>query len=281
MPTAIVTDSTACLPAYRVAQSNIHIVPVQVTIDDETFDEGINISSMAVASALTLGRAVTTNRPSPEAFSALYQSLAQNGFDNVVSIHLSSELSGTYSSAVLAARESIIPVEVVDSRTIGLGLGFAVLAAADSAHRGDTLTQIVDKATRKGRAARAYLCVDSLEHLRRGGRMGDAQALVGAALAIKPILEISGGRLIPRDKVRTASRATTRLVELTVQAALELGGNVEVGVHHVGVREKAEVIATAIGKGLPGVPVITTDLGAVLSAHAGPGAIATVVSPIQ
>ncbi|MEY4322573.1 MAG: hypothetical protein RL410_354 [Actinomycetota bacterium] len=279
MPTAIVTDSTACLPAYRVTQARIHVVPVQVTIDDETFDEGVNISSMAVASALTLGREVTTNRPSPEMFSAMYQTLAQNGFDNVVSIHLSSELSGTYSSAVLAARESIIPVQVIDSRTIGLGLGFAVLAAVDAEQRGESLSQIVEVATRRGRAARAYLCVDSLEHLRRGGRIGDAQALVGTALAIKPILEISGGRLIPRDKVRTSSRATTRLVELAVQAALELGGSVEVGVHHVGAREKAELIATSIGKSLPGVPVITTDLGAVLAAHAGPGAVAVVVSP--
>ncbi|MEY4348611.1 MAG: hypothetical protein RIS43_1030 [Actinomycetota bacterium] len=280
MPTAIVTDSTACLPAYRIAQARIHVVPVQVTIDDETFDEGVSVSSMAVASALTLGREVTTNRPSPEAFAKVYQTLAENGFDNVVSIHLSSELSGTYSSAVLAARESIIPVQVVDSRTIGLGLGFAVLAASEAVQRGENLSSIVDVATRRGRAARAYLCVDSLEHLRRGGRIGDAQALVGTALAIKPILEVSGGRLIPRDKVRTASRATSRLGELAVQAALELGGNVEVGVHHVGARERAEAIATSIGKSLPGVPVITTDLGAVLSAHAGPGAVAVVVSPV-
>ena len=122
--------------------------------------------------------------------------------------------------------------------------------------------------------------MDSLEHLRRGGRIGDAQAFVGAALAIKPILEIAGGRLVARDKVRTASRAVERLVALGVQAAAELGGSVEIGVHHAGARDKAETIAAAIGKALPAMPVVTTDLGAVLTAHAGPGSVALVISPL-
>jgi DegV family protein with EDD domain len=263
-----------------VQQSRVKVVPVQVTVDDVTFDEGVDISSLAISSALTLGKEVTTNKPSPERFAEVYSALAHQGYDNVVSIHLSSELSGTYSSAVLAARESIIPVQVVDSRTIAMGLGFAVLAAAEAEIAGASLSDIVEVATRRGRGARAFLYVDSIEHLRRGGRIGDAQAFVGAALSIKPLLEVSGGRLVPRDKVRTASRAHARLVELAVQSALELGGSVEVAVHHVGARDKADQVSVSLGKALPGVPVLIADLGAVLAAHAGPGALAVVVSPV-
>jgi DegV family protein with EDD domain len=280
MSVAIVTDSTACLPAYRVAAANIHVIPVQVTIDDQTFDEGINITSLAVASALTLGKEVTTNKPNPEKFIELYQRLHREGAQSIVSIHLSSELSSTYSSAVMAARESGVPVHVVDSRTIGMGLGFAVLAAVEASTSGASAADVAEVATRRGRAARAWLYVDSLDHLRRGGRIGDAQALVGTALSIKPILEISGGKLVPRDKVRTSSRAVTRMIELVTEAAHEMDLRVEVAVQHVGTRERADSVVQALGKALPGIPIINADLGAVLAAHAGPGALAVVVSPV-
>ncbi|MEY3278478.1 MAG: hypothetical protein RLZZ426_964 [Actinomycetota bacterium] len=280
MTLAIVTDSTACLPAYQVERLGITVVPVQVTIDDRTYDEGIGISSVSVMSALTRGIDVSTNRPSPEKFTQVYATLAARGATEIVSIHLSSELSGTYSSAVLAAREASIPVRVVDSRTIGLGLGFSVLAAAEASGHAPSASHIADVATRRGRAARAWLCVDTLEHLRLGGRIGLAQATVGSVLSIKPILEITGGRIVPTDKVRTMSRAIARLTELAVEAATELGGRVEIGVQHAGAREKVETLATALGKALPGKPVVTSDMGAVLSAHVGPGAIAVVVSPI-
>jgi DegV family protein with EDD domain len=280
MTLAIVTDSTACLPSYQVERLGITVVPVQVTIDDKTFDEGIGISSVSVMSALTRGQAVSTNRPAPEKFAQVYETLAARGATEIVSIHLSSELSGTYSSAVLAAREARVPVRVVDSRTIGLGLGFAVLAAADESAHAPSASHIADIATRRGRAARAWLCVDTLEHLRVGGRIGVAQAAVGSVLAIKPILEVSGGRIVPSDKVRTMSRAIARLTELAVEAAADLGGRVEIGVQHAGAREKVESLSAALGKAQPGVPVVTSDLGAVLSAHVGPGAIAVVVSPV-
>ena len=110
--------------------------------------------------------------------------------------------------------------------------------------------------------------------------IGTAQAVVGSVLSIKPILEIAGGRVVPCDKVRTSARAQQRLVELAVQAAAELGDSVEIGIQHAGAREVAESLSVAMGRALPGVPVVLADLGAVLSAHAGPGALAVIVSPV-
>ena len=280
MTVAVVTDSTACLPAYRIEQARISVVPVQVIIDDRVFSEGVDVTSLAVNTALRDEREVTTSKPSAEVFTSLYRELAFKGATEIVSVHLSSELSGTYSSAVLAAREADLPVRVVDSRTIGLGLGFAALAAADTALSGREGNEVAEVAGRVGRASRAWLYVDTLDFLRRGGRIGSAQAVVGAALSIKPILEIAGGRVVPCDKVRTTSRAHQRLIELAVAAVAELGGRVEVGVQHAGAREAAEALSSALGKALPGVPIVVADLGAVLSAHAGPGALAVIVSPI-
>jgi len=280
MKLAVVTDSTACLPPYRIEQADISIVPVQVTVNDVTYDEGVGISSSAVVAALREGADVTTNRPSPARFADVYRQLAFDGATEILSIHLSSELSGTYSSAVLAAREAEIPVRVIDSRTIGLGLGFGVLAAADARSHGASALDIADVATKVTRAARAWLYVETMDQLRRGGRIGVAQAAVGTALAIKPILEVTGGRVVARDKVRTSSRAASRLVELAVEAAEALGGQVEIGVQHAGVRTAADAVAVAVGKALPGVPVVISDLGAVLAAHAGPGAVALIVAPV-
>lgn len=280
MSIAIVTDSTACLPSYRVEQASIRVVPVHVVIDDRVFSEGVDITSLAVNTALRDGRVVSTSKPNAEMFAGVYQELALQGVSEIVSIHLSSELSGTYSSAVLAAREATLPVRVVDSRTVGLGLGFATLAAADAAWAGKELTDVAEVAQRIGRGTRTWLCVDTLEHLRRGGRIGAAQAVVGSVLAIKPILEIAGGRVVPCDKVRTAARAQQRLVELAVQAAADLGQGVEIGIQHAGAQESAQALSVAMGRALPGVPVVIADLGAVLSAHAGPGALAVIVSPV-
>ena len=280
MSVAIVTDSTACLPAYRVEQASIRVVPVHVVIDDRTFSEGVDITSLAVNTALRDGRVVTTSKPNPETFSAVYQDLALHGVTDIISVHLSSELSGTYSAAVVAAREASLPVRVVDSRTVGLGLGFATLAAADAVIAGKEVAEVADIAQRIGRGTRTWLCVETLDYLRRGGRIGTAQAVVGSVLSIKPILEIAGGRVVPCDKVRTSARAQQRLVELAVQAASELGDAVEIGIQHAGAREVAESLSVAMGKALPGVPVVLADLGAVLSAHAGPGALAVIVSPV-
>ena len=260
MAVAIVTDSTSSLPAYLLEQARISVVPVHVIVDDHVFSEGVDISTESLVEKLRAGATVSTSKPNPEAFADVYRSLAFQGFSDIVSIHVSSELSGTYSSAVIAARSAELPVRVVDSRTIGMGLGFSVLAAADALTQGHGVGVVADRASRCGRAARAWLCVETLEYLHRGGRIGNAQAIVGNALALKPIVEIAGGRLIPRDKVRTTVRAHATLIDYAVSAAAEMGGAVELAVHHAMAAEKADQIATELGRKLPGVAITVVPL---------------------
>ncbi len=280
MPIAVVTDSTACLPKYVVERDRISVVPVQVTIDDTTRDEGVELSSLAVLSALNTGKNVTTNHPSPQTFQNLFSTLQMQGYTEVIAIHLSSELSATYSACVTAARESAIPVRVVDSRSIGLGLGFAVIAASSAVRRSLSTNEVAEIAVNKGKSAKIWLAVETVDHLRKGGRIGTAQALVGTALGIKPILEIVAGKVVPFEKVRTSIRVNSRLVELAVEAASAFEVKVEIGVQHSGNRDRADSLAKEIGKALPGTSVVVADMGAVLSAHAGPGAVALTVSPI-
>ncbi len=280
MAIAVITDSTACLPKYVVERDRISVVPVQVTIDDTTKDEGVELNSLAVLAAINTGKHVTTNHPSPQTFQNLFSTLQMQGYDEVLAIHLSSELSATYSACVTAARDSSIPVRVIDSRSIGLGLGFCVIAASAAVKRGAALNEVAEIAASKGKSAKIWLAVETVDHLRKGGRIGTAQAFVGTALGIKPILEITGGKVVPFDKVRTTLRANSRLVELAVAAASELNGKVEIGIQHSGNRDRADSLAKEIGKALPGVSVVVAELGAVLSAHAGPGAVSVTVSAL-
>lgn len=280
MAIAIVTDSTACLPSYVIERDRISVVPVQVTIEDTTRDESPDLSSLTVLSALSTGKSVTTNHPAPITFQNLFATLQMQGYSQVVAVHLSSDLSATYSACVTAARESVIPVRVVDSRSIGLGLGFSVIAAAKAAKSGKDASQIAQAAIEKGKSAKIWLAVETVDHLRKGGRIGAAQAIVGTALGIKPILQIESGKVVPFEKIRTSLRVNARLVELAVEATHDFGAKVEIGIQHSGNRDRADSLAKEIGKALPGVSVVVTELGAVLSAHAGPGAIALTVSPI-
>jgi DegV family protein with EDD domain len=275
MTIAVITDSTSCLPKYVVDRDRISVIPVQVTIDDTTRDEGIELNSLAVLAAINVGKNVTTNHPSPQTFQNLFSTLQMQGYTEVIAIH-----SATYAACVTAARESAIPVRVVDSRSIGLGLGFAVMAASAAVKKGADVNEVAEIASKKGISAQTWLAVETVEHLRKGGRIGTAQAIVGTTLGIKPILQIAGGKVIPFEKVRTSVRVNSRLVELASEAANTFARKVEIGVQHSGNRDRADSLAKEIGKALPGTSVVVAELGAVLSAHAGPGAIAVTVSPI-
>jgi DegV family protein with EDD domain len=205
---AVVTDSTAYLPAGEAEAHGVTVVPVHVLVAGQAFDDGVDITPDDVAAALRDYRPVTTSRPNPEAFLAAYAAARDAGAEAVVSVHLSSEISGTAGSASLAARESDVDVTVVDSRSIGMGLGFGVLAAARRAAAGAEAQEVADVARRTSGAASVLFYVDTLEYLRRGGRIRAGSAAIGTALSIKPLLTVDDGRVVPLEKVRTASRAS-------------------------------------------------------------------------
>ena len=281
MSVAIVTDSTASLPDDLVASHGITVVPLHVVLGGKQYSEGVDISRAELGDALRKSSSVTTSRPSPQAFLEAYEAAAAAGADAVVSVHISSDMSGTVGSASLAAGQSPIPVVVVDSRSVGMALGYAVLSAAVAARQGLDATTVADIAETRARAATVIFYVDTLEHLRRGGRIGAASALLGSALAIKPLLALTDGHINPIEKVRTASRALSRLEELSLDAVDAAGARgVDIAVHHLDSQARAGDLADRLRAKVPAsTTVILVELGAVVGAHVGPGTIAVAVSP--
>ncbi len=280
MAVAVVTDSTAYLPAELAERYGIRVVPLQVTIGDRTGDESVDITYDDVRTAL-LERdvSVQTSRPAPARFEQAYADAHAGGAAGVVAVTMSAALSGTYDAAQSACDTAPCEVRCVDSRTTAMGLGFAVLAAARSAANGAALEAVATAARDTAAATRTLFCVDTLEYLRRGGRIGRARALLGSALAVKPILHMDGGEIALLDKVRTGSRARARLVDLAVQAAADAPA--DLAVQHAALETPDDLVA-ALRERVPRVrDLVVTRLGAAITAHAGPGVIGVVVSPAE
>ena len=182
---------------------------------------------------------------------------------------------------MLAASQAPIPVEVVDSRSLGMAMGYAVLSAAAAAQQGQEAKTVAAIAISRAEAATVIFYVDTLEHLRRGGRIGAAPALLGAALAIKPLLELSDGHIKPIEKVRTSARALSRLEELALKAVEAAGeSGVDIAVHHLDSQTRADDLVERLRARVPSTAtVVLVELGAVVGAHVGPGTIAVAVSP--
>lgn len=275
---ALVTDSTANLPAPLVEYWGIRVVPVQVIVGDRALKEGVDVNAADVAAALRAGTTVSTSRPAPAAFAEVYRDAAAAGATQIMSAHLSADLSGTYDAAVLAAADSPVPVTVVDSRSVSMGLGYGVVAAARVLAKGGSAESAAQAVVATAQASRVLFYVDSLDFLRRGGRIGSAQRLIGSALAMKPILHLAKGRVQPLEKVRTASRALARLEELAIESAD--GRPVGVAVMHLDAARRAADLAVGIRSRLPEADVIIGEVGAVIGSHVGPGMVAVVVSPV-
>ena len=281
MSVAIVTDSTAYLPVDLVARQGIRVVPLHVVLGGQQFSEGVDVTTAEVAAALRKFTPVSTSRPSPQAFLDAYEAAAANGADTVVSVHISSDMSGTFESATLAASQSPIPVEVVDSRSLGMAMGYAVLSAATAAQQGQDAKVVAAIASSRAGAATVIFYVDTLEYLRRGGRIGAAAALLGSALAMKPLLKLSDGHIQAVERVRTSVRALSRLEELALQAADAAGeSGVDIAVHHLDSQTRAGDLVDRLRRRVtPTTTVMLVELGAVVGAHVGPGTIAVAVSP--
>ena len=274
---AVVTDSTAYLPNDLASSHAITVVPVQVIVSGQPYDEGTGITPHDVAVALREWGVVTTSRPSPERFAAAYLAAAEAGATAVVSAHLSGEMSGTYDSALLASKEAPIPVTVIDTRSVAMAMGFAVLSGATAAMAGADAEAVADVIRRRASTGSALFYVDTLDYLRRGGRIGAAQALLGQALAVKPILELVDGRVTPLEKVRTTSKALARLEELVIERAA--GRPCDIAVHHLDAVARAETLAGHLVARMSDSRVLVSEVGAVVGAHVGPGMVAVAVAP--
>jgi len=276
MSVGIVTDSTCYLPAEVVAELGVEVVPLQVISNGVAFNEVGGISVDEVATALRAGKSVTTSRPNPEVFVEAFEKLHRAGHESIISVHLSSELSGTYESAVLASRKVDFLVDVVDSRGIAMMLGFAVQAGAKLANSGGSHAEVLDLIQRKCTGASIIFYVDSLEFLEKGGRITAMQARMGASMNLKPLLRMINGKVEQQELVRSSEKSIARMIEIIVAAARIKS---EIAVHHVEALDVANTVAAQLRK-LTGVEAISvTSAGAVVGTHVGPGALAVVVSP--
>ncbi len=278
MPVAVVTDSTAYLPPELLATHPLTVVPLTVVLNGAEGLEGVEIFPADATRALSGRRvSVSTSRPAPEQFAQTYRRLLDGGADGIVSVHLSAELSGTVEAAGLAAAEFGDRVAVVDSRSCGMGVGFPVVAAAAAAAAGADRSGVRDAAQDTVERTRVFFYVDTLEFLRRGGRINAASALLGTALSVKPIMHMPDGAIVLRDKVRTASRGIARLVDLAVEAAGD--AEVDLALHHLAAPQRAEALREALAARLGDRlhDTYVSEAGAVVAAHAGPGLACVVV----
>ena len=265
MPIAIVTDSTADLPAPLAESCAISVVPLTVAVEGRSYLDGIEISPEAF---YRRNAPATTSQPSPGRFAETYRRLLEE-HEEVVSLHISARLSGTYAAAVQGAELAGGRIRVVDTGLVSMPLGLVALAASRMAESGERGAEVERRVRELAAGMGVYFVVATLENLRRGGRIGGAAALLGSVLQMKPVLSIQEGQVTPFERVRTQERAIGRLIELV--RATDRGQGLCAIVGHAAAEDHAERIANEIE------PVCETllvhPLGPVVGAHAGPGTV--------
>ncbi len=268
MTIRIVTDSACDLPPALEAAHHITIVPLSIRFGGEEFTDRKDLStkefwSRCASSALL----PETAAPSPGAFEAAFRAAAADGAEGVVCINLSADLSATFQAAELAAKAvaDVVPVRVIDSRTLTMGLGNLCLSAARVAEAGKTIDEVVAAVEERIPLTRTYAALDTLENLKKGGRIGGAQAMLGSMLSIKPIIDITGGKVEQEAKQRTRSKSLRYLADKVKQHP-----NIEnLAVMH-GDAPDVEEMLDLLAPIFPREQIVVGDLGAVIGAHGGP-----------
>ncbi len=274
MAVQIVTDSTADLPKEVAQRMGITVVPLNVQFGTQVYRDGLDMEAEEFYQRLQKANPLpTTSQPSVGAFLECYRHLAARG-EPIVSIHVSSKLSGTWNSAQQARQHpdvvsGRVPIEVVDSESVSMGLGLIVLAAAEAAAAGESLQEVVKTARQAAAKTRVLFLVDTLEYLQRGGRIGKAQAFLGSVLNIKPLLEVREGEVLPVERVRTRSKALERLSSL-VQ---DLGPATSLAVGYSTTRDEAQALAQRLAPQLATGKPHVIRIGPVVGTYAGPGCV--------
>jgi DegV family protein with EDD domain len=278
---AILTDSTANIPAGLLQQFDIHSVPLDVVWGQETFEDGVTLSPQEFYDRLNHSKIMpSTSQPSVGKMQAAMNDLLDR--DQVVlGIFLSAQLSGTFQSAIQA--RALLPagseVEIVDSQMTTLAMGFQVLAAARAAAQGARLADCIQAAAQVRQNSGVYFMVDTLEFLHRGGRIGGAQRFLGTALGTKPILYMNDGKIDSFERVRTKGKALDRLLEIVVEKCAGKSQVRLAGAHASALDETRALLAKASQRLNP-LETLIADLSPVIGAHVGPGTVALAYSTI-
>jgi DegV family protein with EDD domain len=277
----IVTDSTCDLEPAHLAELGVDMVPLTVHFGDEHFRDWIDLTPEEFYRRLAQAPELpTTSQPSPAEFAAAYAKLAAEGFDELVVITLSAALSGTYESAMLASKESPVPVRVVDGKSASQGTALIVFAAVDARDAGLDGASIEARATKVARSSRLFFVLDTLEYLVKGGRAGKATGLAASLLNIKPVLEVnSDGVVAPFKKIRGRTQAIATLAEHVAEESRECG-TLRAALLHAAVEGEAEELADALARAGADIHVVSSgEIGAVIGTYAGPGAVGLAYYP--
>jgi DegV family protein with EDD domain len=274
---AVITDSTACLPPGLAERLGIQVVQQQLRIGTE-YDDEARVPGDRIVTALRDHEQVATSAPEAGAFFWAYADAATRGASAVVSLHISSRMSDTCAAAREAAAQSAIPVHVLDSGTLGMSLGFAVLAAARVARSGGHLRQVLAIAGVRIARSTELLHVDSLDYLRRGGRIGAAAHLIGSAFGVKPMLTVRHGEVAPLERTVGADRALRRMIDKAVGVAGSSA--VDLAVEHIGADERVPTVLEALRRRVADVrELVPVRVTSIITAHVGPGAMGISISP--
>lgn len=274
----IVTDSTCDLPQELIKEFDISVVPLKVILNGQEYRDWVDLGPDRFYNLMSKSEELpTTSQPSPSDFTALYQALIDEG-NQVISIHISKELSGTYQSAMISAQMfDTEKIKVIDSKTGSVALGLIVLEAAKMARQGKSFDEIVTYVENiKGRVL-LYFMVDTLDHLAKGGRIGRASALIGSLLNIKPILALEDGVVFAADKVRGQNKALQNIIDLVVS---QVEGEIICVLAHGDAREVMENLAAKIPDNLKISELIYSDIGPVIGTHVGKGAVGIATLPL-
>lgn len=271
----IVTDSGADIPRALVDELDIHIVPLTIHLDDEEFTDGVDLQPAEFYARLEKGQMPRTTQPSPADFEAAFKQI-QNEADAIVSIHLSSEISGTMQSARLAGDFDGItkPVHVVDGRSASLGHGLLAIEAARMAKDGASVDEILETLDGIVKRQQVLFLPDTLEYLQRNGRIGRASAFVGGLLNIKPLLHFDEGVVSPLERIRGKNRAVARMLDVIAE---DVGSaSARIGIIHGNAPSEAEQLAEQMRSRLNVHEMFVSQLGPTIGAHGGPGILGIV-----
>ncbi|MFB5266349.1 DegV family protein [Paenibacillus enshidis] len=280
--TFIVTDSTADIPKELADELHIRIVPLTVMFGETAYLDGVEMTAGRFYPELVRSKKLpTTSQPSPAEFRHAYETILEAYPDaQIVSIHLSSGVSGTYQSAVIGRSmlDHEQPVAVYDSKSASYGYGYLVVHAARMAAAGREAAEIIHSLEELGRQRQLYFLVDTLEYLQKGGRIGKAAAAIGTLLNIKPILSIDqDGIIYPVEKARGHKKAMNRIVEMLEQKVK--GQKIHVVLGHTADLSTVESLTDMLRSRFDVADVLYTEIGAVIGTHVGPGTIAVFVWP--
>jgi DegV family protein with EDD domain len=264
----VITDSTADLPPELVAQWGIEVVPLYINFGEQSYRDGIDLSSQDFYGRLAAGEFPTTSQGAIGPLKRVYDH-AVTGGGEAVSIHLSCGLSGTCRAAMLAADQVDGRVVVVDSRLLSMGIGWIVLAAAEAARQGHALDKVVALVEDMKQRTHVTALIENLEFLRRGGRIGPAQAMLGSLLDIRPIVGLKDGVLALYKKVRSRRLGLRELTEVVAEA----GPLERVAVMHANSPDDAEYMAHALTPLFPRDEMLILPVSQVVATHVGPGAV--------